>query len=270
MQRTLPLILALLTSGAFAHAESLTGVCPDGSFFIVVSSASIPCKDARLVEDASQMPPIRPHYLPRPYTWELDQQKRDPNNPYNLLEAIEKINAEEAEATKRPAPPTLSNEQLPVEPTLGEPQPLSLGISQTDMRDLVRLIALRQDLAPATFNVQDVQRNPEMVIRLAYSSSFEGQVLEALGRADRHAILFLARMEQETDFHPNFFFVHEGASFRPDPEHPHEIGWVLGDVGPQAPGTLVMGYLVLPTRFDPKSMLEIWWNDRSLETVLAP
>ena len=97
-----------------------------------------------------------------------------------------------------------------------------------------------------------------------------GRVLDALGRADRHVVIFLARMEQDASFHPNFFFVHEGATYRPDPDHPHEVGWILGDVGPQTAGTLVMGYLVLPTRFDPQAMLEIWWNDRSVETVLAP
>lgn len=273
MRSSLPLLLALLISAPFsvARANGLTGVCPDGSFFIVATRAAIPCTDARLVDDASKLPPIRPNYLPRPYTWELDQRKRDPNNPYNLLEAIEKIEAEEQEAAGDSTAEEFHNGSLPDTSTAAnEPEALRLGISQDDMRDLVRLVSLRQEQAPATFSVEDVRRNPEMVIRLAHSSSFESQVLDALGRADRHVVIFLARMEQEASFHPNFFFVHEGATYRPDPEDPHEVGWILGDVGPQTAGTLVMGYLILPTRFDPQAMLEIWWNDRSVETVLAP
>lgn len=268
MRRTLPSFAALVLCASFARAQGLTGVCPDGSFFVVKTRDAIPCEKARLVDDASQLPPIRPHYLPRPYTWEIDEQKRDPNNPYNLLEAVEKIRAEEEIVEAPETPPALTNESLPA--PSAAPRALQLGTSQDDMRDLVRLIALRQEVAPASFHVENREGEPEMVIRIAHSSSFEERVLNALGRADRHVVLFLARMERETDFYPNFFFVHQGATYRPDPEHPHEVGWILGDVGRQAPGTLVMGYLVLPTRFDPKSTLEVWWNDRSLETVLAP
>ena len=49
-----------------AAAEALSGVCPDGSIFIVQRHADIPCKRAKLV-DSAELPPIRPQLLPRPY-----------------------------------------------------------------------------------------------------------------------------------------------------------------------------------------------------------
>jgi hypothetical protein len=32
----------------------------------------------------------------------------------------------------------------------------------------------------------------------------------------------------------------------------------------------VLGYLVIPQRFDPSTGLELWWNDRSIHTILNP
>ncbi len=85
--------MTLFGVGSGAAAEGLTGVCPDGSMFIVQQRASVPCKNARFVDDPSKTPPIRPELLPHPYTWQVDQEARNPNNPYQLLEAAEKIRA---------------------------------------------------------------------------------------------------------------------------------------------------------------------------------
>ena len=80
------LALGLLTVFATSDTQAtITGVCPDGSMFIVKKEADIPCPRAKQV-DPHDMPPIRPHYLPRPYAWEQHQQQQDPNNPYNLIE----------------------------------------------------------------------------------------------------------------------------------------------------------------------------------------
>ena len=43
---------------------SITGVCPDGSIYIVQHPESIPCRDSKAV-DPSDVPPLKPEYLPR-------------------------------------------------------------------------------------------------------------------------------------------------------------------------------------------------------------
>ena len=37
------------------------------------------------------MPPIRPRYLPTPYTWKVYNEAQDPNNPYNLIDAAREV-----------------------------------------------------------------------------------------------------------------------------------------------------------------------------------
>ena len=59
-------------------------------------------------------------------------------------------------------------------------------------------------------------------------------------------------------------------TYRPDPESPQEIGFIVGDPGELEAGYLTLGYMVLPARFDPSGALEIWWNDRSVVAVLQP
>ena len=80
----------LLLSPFAAKAESITGVCPDGSIFIVQHESQIPCRAAKEV-DPLEVPPIRPHYLPNPYTWQVYNQLTDPNNPYNLIDSARQI-----------------------------------------------------------------------------------------------------------------------------------------------------------------------------------
>src|SRR5262245_16045682 len=83
----------LLLFPAFpSEAESITGVCPDGSIFIVPHESQIPCRAAKEV-DSLGVPPIRPNYLPNPYTWQVYNQLNDPNNPYNLVDSARQIRA---------------------------------------------------------------------------------------------------------------------------------------------------------------------------------
>ena len=60
------ILLALLTSTGFAQdaLASITGVCPDGSIFIVQSPSTIPCRNSESV-DPSHVPRLRPEYLAR-------------------------------------------------------------------------------------------------------------------------------------------------------------------------------------------------------------
>ena len=73
--------LAMLAAPLAAGAATLSGVCPDGSFFVVQSRDAVPCSQPHFVDDPSELPPLRPHLLPRPYTWYVDQEARNPNNP---------------------------------------------------------------------------------------------------------------------------------------------------------------------------------------------
>ena len=262
-------------AGGPARAESIAGVCPDGSAFIVQKKADAPCRRARFLDDPSDMPPLRPDLLPQPYTWTLDQKARDPNNPYNLVDAAEKIRAArdaqqraEAAAAGQAGATLAAVGSAPGDRATAAP--LRLDLSRDEIGDLVRLVSLRQEIAPATFQVQDLRRSEMLVIRVAWSEAFESQVLEALASDQKRVLLFSARAIQDAEFHANFFFVEGGATFRPDPQDPHEVGWLVGDSGEIESGRMVLGYVVVPARFDPGNPLEIWWNDRSLHAVLAP
>jgi hypothetical protein len=83
-------------------------------------------------------------------------------------------------------------------------------------------------------------------------------------------IVWSVTSERAADFHPNFFVVQSGRTFRPDPQNPAELGFLLGGPGTQPAGEMSIGYLVVPASFDPANAIEVFWNDRSLEAVLAP
>src|SRR5512139_494877 len=86
--RAIPLCLALPSPAALA----ITGICPDGSMFIVQQESQVPCRAAKQV-DPQEVPPIRPQYLPNPYTWQVYNEIQDPNNPYNLIDSVREIRA---------------------------------------------------------------------------------------------------------------------------------------------------------------------------------
>ena len=273
--------LLALTALPAAADSTLSGVCPDGSFFVVQSRSSVPCANPRFA-DAADLPPLRPHLLPRPYTWYVDQETRNPNNPYNLVEAAEKIRAarlgpkpgaETAQTAPEPAPAL--NATAGTLPTPSEPPvagPALLQLADDELRDLVRLIGLRQSDSPAQLEIADARGDARLRIQLAYSAAFESYALATLGRdpAASHVIVFASLAESDTEFQPNFFVVQSGRTFRPDPTSPSELGFLLGAPGTLPAGELAVGYLVVPSTFDPHAAMELFWNDRSIETVLAP
>jgi len=285
---TLPSLgaVCLLALAAYPAAadSTLSGVCPDGSFFVVQSKSSVPCSNPHFV-DAADLPPLRPHLLPRPYTWYVDQEARNPNNPYNLVEAAEKIRAarlgpkpgSEAERAAQPLPeppPALNAtvRKLPTTPEPPAPAPALLQLADDELRDLVRLIGLRQSDSPAQLEIADARGDARMRIQLAYSAAFESYALATLGRdsAANHVIVFASLAESDSEFQPNFFVVQSGRTFRPDPTSPSELGFLLGQAGKLPAGELAVGYLIVPSSFDPHAAIELFWNDRSVETVLAP
>ena len=275
---------AIAGLAALASADTtLSGVCPDGSYFIVQSRAAIPCANPHTA-DPADLPPVRPYLLPRPYTWYVDQEARNPNNPYNLLETARKIREARA-GVSAPTSPTATAAAPAARPggaggAAGSaplaraeslaPTPL-VALGDEDLRDLVRLIGLRQDAAPAFFEIADVHGERSLRIELAYSGAFEAYALQTLGRdaSASRVLVWSAQSLHAADFRPNFFVVQSGRTFRPDPQNPAELAFLLGAPGALPAGEMVVGYLVVPASFDPEKPLEVFWNDRSVEAVFA-
>jgi hypothetical protein len=257
---------------AAARGESIAGVCPDGSAFIVQDRSSSPCPNARFVHP-SDLPPLRPEMLPKPYMWYVDQEQRDTNNPYYLVEQANKmraLRAQQARAAKGQPQARNVDGTAPVSaPAVSGPQ---LELDERELGDMVKLIALRQNLAPATLEVKDARGEDQLRIRFAHSDSFEGRVLESIGSdpSERRVLAFYARATTETDFEPNFLVVQNGRTFRPDKSDAEEVALLVGEAGTIEAGLLVMGYVVVPADFNPSRPLEIYWNDRSLVTTLRP
>jgi hypothetical protein len=281
------LFVALVLPRAAHGDPSIAGICPDGSVFVVHSPRDIPCSRAKLVEPSS-IPPLRPELLPQPYPWLVDQQARNPNNPYNLLEAAEKIrsartSAESAGATEgaapestappraaHSAPPSRASSSVPPEPQrTGAAAPVLIP---EEIEALVELVELRQQLAPARLRAEDALGNGRMEVSFAYSRALEERVLSWLGegRGGGRVILFAVRALEAGEFHPSFFFLQQAQGFRPDPEMVEQVGLLLGDPGPLDTGATRLGYVVLPGRFMLEQPLELWWNDRRVEATLEP
>ncbi len=287
--RTSHVVLAasLLLCPELARPEAITGVCPDGSIFVVQQEAAIPCARARQV-DPADLPPIRPDYLPRPYTWLVDQETRNPNNPYNLVETAAKLRAaragtlESAAASQNgtapaqgfaPEPATsaaLVPAPAPAETSAAPEAPLGLGLDESEATDLAKLVLLRQQVAPAEIVVEDIHGAEEMRIALAWSEGLETRVQDALGLAagEQVVVAFLLRTRAPAEFHPSFFAVQGPLTFRPDPARRGEIGFAIGSAGAQPEGSVALGWFLLPARFDPSQPVDLWWNDRSVTATL--
>ena len=280
--RSLAVSLAAAAAlAASARADtSLSGVCPDGSFFVVQSRESVPCANPHFA-DPSELPPVRPYLLPRPYTWYVDQEARNPNNPYNLVESAKQIRDARkgvpaqpatAGAPAQPAPTGSRGALAPAPAPTSAPTAAPLvSLGDDELRDLVRLIALRQQDSPAQIEIK-AQGQTQLRIAFAYSASFESYALPVLGRDAKtsRVLVWSAQAVRAAAFKPNFLVVQTGRTFRPDPQNPAEIAYLLGGPGQIPAGEMAVGYLVVPASFDPAQKLEVFWNDRSVASVLAP
>jgi hypothetical protein len=259
--------------------EPVAGVCPDGSGFIVQQKKDAPCRNPHFVHP-TEMPPLRPDLLPKPYMWYVDQEHRNTNNPYYLVQQAQRLRAlraEQAQAALAPKARTVAGPPSGAgvdgtevaAPQVHRPD---FGFEDSELGDLVKLIALRQNVAPATLAVKDAHGRDEMRIRFAHSDGFEQRILRQLGSdPSQHRVLaFYARAVMDTKFHPNFLVVQDGRTFRPEKSDPDEVGILVGDAGTLDGGLLVLGYVVIPASFHPARPLEIYWNDRSLRTTLRP
>lgn len=278
--------LALATALAWPlGASAITGVCPDGSVFIVRRAADVPCREARQVEP-HRVPPIRPENLPRPYLWEVHRQKLDESNPYNLVDRAEQVrtlgNADvQAGAaaplgTPGPDPATAAGASLPQvaaapppPPPVRAPQPSDLGLTDGDVRDLFLLVELSQRRAPAAFLRAAPGGAESMRVSMAYSQAFDERVRSA-GGAGGSVLLFTVEPQAAGRFVPNFTFVQGHLTFSPRRDDPSQLGILSGRVGDLAAGDLVLGYVVLPDAIDVTRSVDVYWDDQQAVATFRP
>ncbi len=280
-------LAATYVSVAPAGSASVTGVCPDGSMFIVQRAESVPCHGAKEV-DPSDLPPMKPEYLPRPYGWEVFYRKNDPTNPYNLIQQ---------QPPEPPAPvhgsqddrndPQLSRDPGVIDPRVPERSALQSGsapvvrsaertdgsalfLGDTEVEDLAMIVELSQRRTPASFTDNGSQGR----VRLARSLAFEARMREHLvGRGHASGgpvVLFVADADSGGSFYGNLTFVQDGIAFHPSNDDPSELGVIRGGLGPLENGSSVLGYVVLPERLDPSHPIDVYWNDRQLTATFQP
>ena len=264
----------------------ITGVCPDGSIYIVSRAEQIPCRDSKQVRP-EEVPPIRPQMLPRPYGWERFHRRNDPNNPYNVVDSVRVPQGEppapivapapsgaQASARSEPrqrasissAPPAVSSGPVAVS--------LDLGLAPEEVRDLASIVEYSQKRAPASFERGSDRAAPALVLRMAQSRSFDSRLRDALASAGQgvggHAVLFTAVASSKEAFYANLTFVQGHMAFHPDPTSSSEFGVIAGRLGILSPDEPVLGYVVLPESMDLGQPIDIYWNDRQVTATLRP
>jgi hypothetical protein len=274
-------------SVAATGSASVTGVCPDGSMFIVQRPESVPCRDAKEV-DPSDVPPMKPQYLPRPYGWEVFHRKNDPNNPYNLIQGQpvepqapvhrtqddrndpQPSHEQPVNQVSAPERSNLQSASAPVARPEKRADESALNLVDTEADDLAMIVELSQRRAPASFADDGSQGR----VRLARSLAFEARVLEHLsgsGQANNGpVVLFVADADSGGSFYGNLTFVQNGMAFHPSSDDPYQLGVIRGRLGSLENGSSVLGYVVLPDRLDPSHPIDVYWNDRQLTAIFQP
>jgi hypothetical protein len=269
-------VLALGTAGRAPAA--ITGLCPDGSVFIVQTEAAIPCRGAKLVEP-DEVPPLRPEYLPSPYTWQVYNETRSPNNPYNLIDAARQIRNMQSggggEGHSAPPPAVSSGPEVSSGPQAGEVveakplttvAPLDLGMVDQEMRDLFRIVQLSQEYTPVSFARETADGRGVFEVSFAHSGAFENRLRDAWasrgGLAGGRVLVFTALSKRPEEFFANFTFVQDHLTFQPEATSPRQLGILQGRLGPLEANELVLGYVVLPAQIDLSADLDVYWNDR--------
>ena len=263
LARLLLLAAATLEAGA-AHA-SLTGVCPDGSIYIVQEARQIPCAEAKAVAP-DEVPPIRPDYLPTPYTWKVWNERNNPNNPYNVIDAARQVRGLEAPPPAPGVGGTPTNQQATAAPPTPPNAPLPLGLSDDELRDLFQIVELSQERSPARLARETAGGQGVFEVRFARSAAFEERLRERFaargGLPTAGALLFAARSVAPEEFYASFTFLQEHLTYQPDATDARQLGVLQGRLGALAAGEVVLGYITLPPNFDPAAELDIYWDDR--------
>lgn len=263
---------------AAADAGSITGVCPDGSVFVVRNPASIPCSHARRVEP-HQVPPMRPENLPRSYLWDVYREKQNENNPYNLVDRADKVRGALAKGGSAPPPEAMTPSdggapgseatlpQVASAPPVTAAAPTApakpeLGLTDGELRDLFYLVELSQEQVPATFATESGGQE-SLRVSFAHSQAFEARVRSAT-RVDGRVVLWSVQPKQRERFRPNFTFVQGQSAFRPQAGNARELGVLVGRFGELDRDDLVLGYAVLPADIDLARPVDVYWDDRRL------
>ena len=287
----LPLVpLLALSLLATARAESITGVCPDGSVFVVQTRSAVPCRDPKFV-DPHEVPPMRPEFLPRPYGWDVFQRETNPNNPYNQVithgttPQTPQATAPQVSATPLPsAPPSGATHAAPT-PESTAPTPVavasaprpaafSVSLAPEEITQLAGIVEAWQARAPATLVKAGASAPQGMLLRVAHSAALEGRIGDALARTGESAhgpvLAFQSVAHEPGDFFANLTFVQGHVAFHPDPADAKQIGVLSGAPGRQAAGQSVLGYVVLPASVDLAKPLDVYWDDRRITATLQP
>jgi len=259
---------ALLASGS-AHA-AYTGVCPDGSIYVVQEVRQIPCRGAKAV-DAQDVPPIRPEYLPTPYTWKVWNERHSPNNPYNVIDPARQVRELDAPP---PGPGGAIAPQAAEPPRAGAASgPLPLGLGEDELRDLLQIVELSQERTPARLARETANGQGVFEVAFAHSSAFDELLREAWaargGLPAGGVLLFAARSVQAEEFWASFTFLQAHLSYQPDATDPRQLGVLQGRLGPLAAGEVVLGYVSLPPNFDLARELDLYWDDRRVTATFA-
>lgn len=258
------LLAALVAARATAAHASLTGICPDGSIYIVQEARQIPCADAKPVT-TDEVPPIRPHYLPTPYPWKVWNERNDPNNPYNAIDAARRVRGLDA-----PPPMPGTGAGPPPQAAAASPlpaaEPVALGLSADELRDLFAIIELSQERAPARLARETASGQGIFEVSFARSPAFEEMLRQSFasrgGLPTGGVLLFAARSVAPEAFYASFTFLQEHLTYQPDASDPRQLGVLQGRLGALAAGEVVLGYVSLPPNFDPARELDIYWDDR--------
>jgi hypothetical protein len=277
------LLIALgLTFAGASDAGSITGVCPDGSIFVVRNPASIPCRDARRVEP-HQVPPLRPENLSRSYLWDVYNEKRNENNPYNLVDRAKKVRESLAKGGAAPPPeamqpgaehgagagaaaelPQVASAPPPTAAAVpSSPAKPQLDLTDGELRDLFYLVELAQKQAPATFATQAANGGEAMRVSFAHSQAFEARV-KSVTRVAGRVVLWSAQPSQRESFRPTFTFVQGQTTFHPQAADPQQFGVLVGRIGDLDKDDLVLGYAVVPDTIDLARPVDLYWDDRRL------
>jgi hypothetical protein len=270
------LLLAGACAPAAAHA-SLTGICPDGSIYVVQEARQIPCANAKPVT-SDEVPPIRPHYLPTPYTWKVWNERNDPNNPYNAIDAARQVRELDAPPGPTPGPGVPTPAPGGATPGVGAPPraaaPVSLGLSADELRDLFHIVELSQEHAPARLVRETATGQGVFEVSFARSEAFEGMLRDAFaargGLPSGGVLLFAARSVAAEEFWASFTFLQGHLSYQPDATDPRQLGVLQGQLGALAAGEVVLGYVSLPPNFDPARELDLYWDDRHTTARFGP
>jgi 23S rRNA pseudouridine2605 synthase len=269
----LSVVLAL--AGAPA-ARAITGVCPDGSIYIVQSSRDIPCPASKQMEP-HEVPPLRPNYLPRPYLWEVYRERTDQNNPYNLVDRAAKVRGQSGppptDPSEQPAPdpggaPRPLAQAAPAPQPLPAADPASLGLTDGELRDLFFVVELSQEDAPAVFVQETAEGRERLRISLAHSQAFEAR-FQGDRSVEGPVLLFSVVASEAETFHPNFTFVQNHIAFRPEASDAAQLGVLQGHFGSLDPNEVLLGYVVLPAAMDLAHSMDVYWNDRQLEVTFG-